>query len=372
MKRKSVINWKLISGLFAIVAIFYFKLGWLLFVLLLFAIFYAIYIYASKSIPVPYLRKAFKSVSFLICVFLIAASIKILVLDIFFVPSNSMEELFFSGDIILVNKLAYGPKLPQSPFDIPWLNILFYFNDHARSRIGEEWWPYYRFGGYDSVHHGDVLVYQFDDVFVTKRCIALPGETIAMVNGKVFVNNREYQDPLTVKNEFVVDVKNNHQFYWKIDSLGYCCVIRQDTGKHSFIGNFSYKSVAAMKRLPEVKSIRLLLSPYDVERRLFANPVNKKWTLDNMEPFIVPRKGTKILLTEESFDVYGKILTEFEKIPIHKKEGKFFIKNTKASTYIFKRDYYFVLGDNRKNSDDSRVNGFVPQIKIIGKIQGKL
>jgi len=372
MKGKHVIYWKLFFCALSVAIILYLKLAWLLLILLLFAIFTALYIYTSKSIPFPYLQKVFKTISFFGFVFIIAAGIKILVIDIFVVPSNSMEELFFSGDIILVNKLKYGPKLPGSPFDIPWINILFYFNDKAKSRIGEEWWPSYRLSGYDSVHHEDVIVYQFDDLFVTKRCVALPGDTIAMVDGRVFINKQLYRDSSTVKNDFVVEVNNDHRFYWKMNSLKICCIVRQDTVPHRFIGNFSYKSLNIIKTLTEVKGIRVLTDSYNINNRIFVNSSAKRWTLDNMGPLIVPKKGMELCLTQENFKIYERILREFENIKLYEKGGEFFINLKKVSSYVFTQNYYFVLGDNRKNSDDSRINGFVPERKIIGKILGIL
>jgi signal peptidase I len=305
-------------------------------------------------------------------VFFAAASIKTLIIDIYRIPSNSMEDLFFPGDLILVNKLTYGPKLPQSPFEISWLNILFYFNDKAKARIGEEWWPYYRLTGYDTVHHGDVLVYQLNDFFVTKRCIALPGDTLSMVNGKAYINHKQYRDPSTVKNNFLVEVNNDHKFYWQMQALGNCCIIHQDTLPHRFTGNFSYKSLEKIRSITEVKNIQQLIDQYDLNNRVFAHPLTKQWTLDNMGPLIAPKIGMKILLTQENVCIYQKILEEFEKINISEKGGEYFIDEKKASTYVFTQNYYFVLGDNRKSSDDSRIIGFVPQKNVIGKIQGIL
>ena len=112
MKINTYQFWKLISGIIVIGIILYFKLLWLLLVLLLFVIAFAIYTFTAKNIASPYLRKSFKIISFILSIFLIAASIKILVMDIFFVPSDSMEEFLLPGDIILINKLTYGPKLP--------------------------------------------------------------------------------------------------------------------------------------------------------------------------------------------------------------------------------------------------------------------
>ncbi|HEX7870013.1 MAG TPA: signal peptidase I [Chryseobacterium sp.] len=372
MKVKHTNYWKLFFCLVAAGFILYLKLVWLFCLLFLLVVFTTIHIYTVKKIPSPFLRKIFKSISLLFFIFLLAAGIKTLVLDVFVVPSNSMEELFYPGDLILVNKLSYGPKLPQSPFEIPWLNILFYFNDKARSKIGKEWWPYRRLNGYDSVRQGDVLVYQLDDFFVTKRCIALPGDTLSMINGKVYINCKQYRDPLTVKNDFLLEVKNDHEFFWKMNALGACCTIHQDTLPHRFFGNFSYRSLERIKSFPEVKKIQLLITQSDPNNRIFAHPLAKQWTLDNMGPLIAPRTGMKISLTQENYMIYQKILKDFEKVNISEQNGVYFIGQGKAHTYVFKQNYYFVLGDNRKSSDDSRIIGFVPQKNIIGKIQGVL
>lgn len=293
-------------------------------------------------------------------------------MDIFFVPSNSMEELLFPGDVILINKLTYGPKLPQTPFEIPWFNIPFYFINQDKSKDQKQWWPYYRLTGYGCANKGDVIVYQLNDVYVTKRCVAVSGDRIDMINGKAFINNKQYLDPPTVKNEYLVVVNNDHKFYQKITNMKYCCIVRKDTLKHRFIGNFSFSTLAKIKRFTEVKSLHILLSHDNLESPIFVNPLTKAWTLDNMGPLIVPKKGMKILLTDKSFNIYKKVLTEFEKINIDKKNGKLFIRNTKTSSYVFKQNYFFVLGDNRKNSEDSRITGFVPETNIIGKVLYKL
>ncbi|TKG93342.1 S26 family signal peptidase, partial [Puteibacter caeruleilacunae] len=87
----------------------------------------------------------------LVGVFLFAIAVRVFLLEIYGIPSESMEDTLLVGDKIVVSKLNYGPRLPQSPFEIPWINVLFYFNKDARARINDKWWGYDRLTGLDGI-----------------------------------------------------------------------------------------------------------------------------------------------------------------------------------------------------------------------------
>ena len=135
-----------------------------------------------------------------------------------------MENTLFANDIIVVNKLKYGPRLPRSPFDIPWVNIAFYFNENAKKRIDENWWPYRRLSGSTTVKQGDVFVFNFPGkkkTIVVKRCVALPGDKLSIKNGIIYTNNNLFSEANSVKNKYAFKITNENNMAKAIDSLGY-------------------------------------------------------------------------------------------------------------------------------------------------------
>jgi signal peptidase I len=369
MTSNTIKLWKAITLFLVTLSLLFTKLAWLVVIVLSIITVLATGVYIKRKLPFRYLRVAFKYVTFLAVIFLTAVSLKVFLVDIFIIPSNSMEDFFAPGDLIIVNKLAYGPKLPQSPLEIPWVNLLYYVNDGATTRMRLSRWPYHRLGGYSEIRRGDVLVYELGDVFVTKRCIIQPGEIFAMKNGNVFINSVKYDDPATVRNNFLIQAADEHKFYQRFKESDYCCILRRDTQTRQLVGNFSYNVLEKIKRFPEVKSLNIYESKYSEGTRLFAYVPQLKWTLDNMGPITVPKRGMCITLTNQSLALYGNILKYFEQQAIYSEQGKFFCGGREIKSYTFKYNYYFMLGDNRKSSDDSRVNGFVCETQVIGKVQ---
>ncbi|WP_301401830.1 signal peptidase I [Polaribacter huanghezhanensis] len=296
---------------------------------------------------------------------------KLFVFGVFRIPSSSMENTLYPDDIILVNKLVYGPKLPSSPFEIPWINFLFFFNDNARSHIDKEWWQYKRFSGMDSFQQGDVLVFQETRTFfLVKRCVGLSGDIFKMVDGDVFTNNKKYTPPLAIKEHYSIIVKNKKAFYNQVDSLKIEAMLYPNSEISDGIeGVLTKKEYLEIQMLLSVNSIKKKKKKQRKNDDLFLVENTYNWTADNMGAFIVPKKGLQIELNEETFNLYKKTLQKFEKIQLEKKESNYFLDGKKTSNYTFKKDYIFVLGDNRGISKDSRYIGFVPVESVVGKVQ---
>lgn len=292
-------------------------------------------------------------------------------MDIYKIPTGSMENTLLANDVILVNKLIYGPQLPRTPSNIPGINLLLYMNDNARKNINKKRWPYRRLKGTENINQGDVLVYQlFNNFFVVKRCIAVSGQTLSIIDGSVYIDNIKYPSPSTVKNSYLFQINDKRSFQMKVDSLRLTNNIYRDNSiKNTFIGNFTKEELDGVRDLPEVYTIQPMVDKSNIQRELFTIPPNTEWTMDNMGPFVVPKKNMKINLTPTNIAIYKDILKNYEKIDIKRKDGSYFINGTEKRSYTFKQDYYFVMGDNRKSSIDSRYIGFIPEEIITAKVQ---
>jgi signal peptidase I len=226
-----------------------------------------------------------------------------------------MEDTLLPGDKVLVNKLAYGPKLPASPYDIPWVNLCWYFLGGKHTNPDSVYWKYNRLKGFSEIKHGDVMVFSHPlwggrNNYFVKRCIALPGDTLQIINGKVKIN------------------------------------------------------AGFLEEQPTIKMIPVI---YDSTHTVYPQHPNIRWSLDDYGPLVVPYKGMQIRLTKEALQLYFKVIKNHE--PVHAVwKNEVFSNNEKtAELYTFQNNYYFMLGDNRHNSSDSRYWGFLPEEDINGK-----
>ena len=304
-------------------------------------------------------------------VIILAVCLRVFVFEIYTIPSGSMENTLLPGDKILVTKLNYGAKLPRSPFKIPWLNVVFYLNKKARTKADTTWWKYRRLPGFSEINRGDVFVFQFPDnkneAFV-KRCAALPGDTFQIIDSDVFINNRLQSPPVESKKVYRVWYNNISSFnlitdslnipvydWWTREQADFTEIILTIRQKEQLSGIACIDSIISRIKEP------VFTSNYYLWREDYS------LILNNMGPFIIPGKEFKIKSNEDNIILYKKVLEKFEHTGITNDNGEWHVNDSVVSDYRFKQDYYFMLGDNRNASNDSRYWGFVPEDHIIGK-----
>ncbi|GAA3557850.1 hypothetical protein GCM10022395_06420 [Snuella lapsa] len=290
--------------------------------------------------------------------------------DIYIIPSASMNNTLYTNDVILVNKLKYGPKLPRSPFEIPWINIAFYFNDRAKQRINEKWWIYKRLSGTINIKNGDVVVFTMfkDDMVIVKRCMGIAGDTLAIRRGDVYIGENILSPSNQILNTYEFSVNNRRVFYNKLDSIDLNIALNRTRSNH-FRTTLSLQEKSELERLGDVKGLKKVTDTLTSKSEVYPNSEYNCWNRDEYGPFVVPKKGMTISLTLENYALYHKAINEHEKVSIKTKEDKYTVNGTEVTTYTFKQNYYFMMGDNRNGSMDSRVWGIVPEERIIGKVQ---
>ncbi|MEN7549825.1 signal peptidase I [Rapidithrix thailandica] len=358
-------------GLLAI-ALLFLTLG--LFWLFLLALFFAgaYLLFTANWRSVRWLRRHPKlyALGMFALVFCASIAARVFLVEVYHIPSGSMENTLLPGDRVVVSKLNYGPRLPQSPLEIPWLNVAFFLVMPPEARA-ETHWDYHRLNGIARVAQGDVMVFNYPDdekSFFVKRCTALPGDTLQIVNGEILTNRQTIAAPEGMKAIYDVSYHQATAFHRQLDSLaipyfGY----RSRKEKNTVSLTLTTAQKRQLARAACVDTITREVAPADTVAKTY--PWNKQflWSPDNLGPLIIPQKDMKIPLNPSTFALYKKALDYFEKAGIEQREGKYYQDEQEVTTYTFRQNYYFTMGDNRPSSMDSRFWGFVPESYIVGK-----
>ncbi len=359
-------------------------------------------------------KKTAEWVEAIIFATVVASLVRFFVFAMYVIPTPSMEKTLLTGDYLCVSKLAYGPVVPNTPIAFPFVHHTMPFSQTKKSFSEIIQWPYHRLKGWGEVKRGDVVVFNFpagdtvllEDQQVTyydvlrqfqaefgqtegrkmlqeqftiisrpvdkrenyiKRCVGVAGDTLQIVDAIVLVNGQPLQDIPKKQYNYIIETNGTPISQQTLEDMGLSKAdVFYDQLHRYYNMPLTEENLARVKRMRNVVGVERYVAQ-GANPAIFPHDTLYAWNEDNFGPLWIPARGETIALNAETLPLYKRAIEVYEGNKLEEKEGKIYLNGSPADNYTFKMNYYFMMGDNRDNSADSRFWGLVPEDHVVGK-----
>ena len=314
----------------------------------------------------------------------------------FVIPSSSLEKSLLIGDFLFVSKFHYGARTPMTPVAAPMVHDSIPMVKKL-SYLSKPQLPYFRFPALEKIKNNDIVVFNWPrDTLANmylpakeridkprdkktnyvKRCVGIAGDSLQIKDGIVFVNGKELILPERAKPQYSykisTDGKTPIDFETILREMKVTDPAGMITNDTLYVQALTFENAEKLKSISGITSVKRMINK-KAEDGVFPDfkdgkpSVTNNWNGDNFGPIYIPQAGKTVALNKETLPLYKLIITEYEGNTLEVKDNEIKINGKIATSYTFKQDYYWMMGDNRHNSLDARYFGYTPADHIVGK-----